>query len=163
MKDLAEQCNIAVGFVPVNMATGANTGDWFDASGFGKVAILFFKGAGAAGEDPTITVLQGTTSAGGSTAALNFTTIYKKQGAALTAIEQWTKVTQTAANTFTHADLAEQQAIILIEIDTRTLTDGYRYINASVADVGDTSQIGCLLYKGLEPRYGGSSLPGSQS
>jgi hypothetical protein len=160
-----EVANIAVCFNPVNMATAANTGDWFNMAGYGRLGILLFKGAGASSEDPTITLLQGTTSAGGTTKALNVTEYWIKQDTVLTATEQWTHTTQSAANTVTNGTLAECSAIIWIEIDNEALdgNNGYAFVNASVADVGTTSQIGGILYVGLDPTYSGATLPLSQS
>jgi hypothetical protein len=60
--------------------------------------VLFHKGIGTAGDDPTLTILQGTDVAFGTNKALNFTTIYTKQDLTqLSDVGQWTKVTQAAA------------------------------------------------------------------
>lgn len=158
---LVEQIQIASGFVPINLATGANTGDAVSLRNYSGCAVVFFKGAGTAGQDPTITLLQGTDVAFGTTKALNFTRIDKKQGAALTAIGEFTTVTQAAGNTYTHTDLAEQQAIIVIDIKAEMLDadGGYDCIQASVADVGTNSQIGGILYLLYGPKYSKDPLP----
>lgn len=155
MKSLIEQGQVAAGFVPVNLATAANAGDWVSLKHYGHVAIVFFKAAGAAGEDPTITVEQATAVAGTGNKALNFTTIHVKQGADLAAIGQFTKVTQSAGNTYTHTDAAEAQAIWVIEFDAADLdvANGYDCVQASVGDVGATAQVGALLYILSRPRF----------
>jgi hypothetical protein len=148
MINLIEQLQIACGFVPVNMASAANDGDWVSLKSYQWLLIVLFKGAGTAGEDPTITVEQATTVAGGGAKALNFTEIYKKQGADLFAIGQFTKVTQAAGNTFTDGTLAEEQAIVVVPIkaDTLDTAGGFDCVRGRVADVGASSQIGGLFY-----------------
>ena len=108
-----QNSQIVSGFVPVDMQAGANTGDWVSVENFNHVAIVFFKAAGTAGDDPTITVTQATDAAGTSSKALNFTRIYTKQGT-LSSVANFTLTTQSAANTFTDATSAEVQAIWVV-------------------------------------------------
>lgn len=154
-----ENNQIAVGFSPVNLATAGGTGDWFDASLYDSVAIVFVKAVGAASQDPTVTVLQGTTNAGGTTAALKFTRVDVKQASALTAVGQFTTVTQSAANTYTSATAGECEAIWVVEVRSDSLDDGKKYIQASVADPGTNAQLATILYIGRNPRYASKALP----
>jgi hypothetical protein len=155
-----EEVQIASGFVPINLATGANAGDWINMKEYAGCAVVFFKAAGTAGDDPTVTLLQALTN-GGSSKALDFTTVFKKQGAALNAIGTFTEVTQALGNTFTHADLAEEQAIIVIDIkaDMLDIANGYDWFQASVGDVGTNAQLGCMLYLPYGPRHAAKPLP----
>ncbi|MFA7279807.1 MAG: hypothetical protein WC100_06905 [Sterolibacterium sp.] len=161
-----EKTQIAQGFLPVNMQTGANAGDWVSMKNYGRLAIVFFKAAGTAGDDPTITIEQ-STNVGGSPAdakELKFTRVDKKQAATnLLAVAQFTTVTQAAGNTFTHADLAEQAAIIVIDIKAEDLDidGGFDCVRASVADIGTNAQLGCLMYFLHEPRFASGTLPGA--
>jgi hypothetical protein len=153
---LVENAQIIPAFLPVNLATAANTGDWVSLANYNHVAIVFIKGPGAAGEDPTITIAQASDAAGSDTKALTFTVVHKKQAATiLTATGTFTRVTQTAAATFTHTDLGEAAAVIVIEFDAEELdaANGFKFIQASVDDVGSTSQIGTVLYILTEPRF----------
>lgn len=171
----AEQFAVRSGFVPISMATGANTGDWVSMANYNRITFLFFKAVGTAGQDPTITLLQAKTNAGGSSKALNITRVDKQQGTLLTAVDAWTTSTSASpatndtfsTNTWTNSDLAEQQAIVLIDIQGEQLDSdgGFYFVNASVADVGTNSQIGGMLYILGEPRYGGppSQTPGVES
>lgn len=155
MKSLIEQGQVVAGFVPVNLATAANNGDYVSLKHYGHVAIVLFKAAGAAGEDPTLTIQQATAVAGTGAKALNFTTIHVKQGADLAAIGTFTKVTQAAANTYTDTDSAEAQAIWIVEFDVEDLdvAGGFDCVQAAVGDVGTTAQVGAVLYILTEPRY----------
>jgi len=154
-----EIAQICSGFVPVNLATAANNGDWVNMQYYHKLVVVFFKGAGTAGDDPTLTLLQAMSNSGGSSKALNFTKIWVKQGT-LTSVTQYTLTTQSAANTYTDATSAEVEAIWVVEIDAADLdtANGFKFVQASVADVGSNAQIGALLYLGIDSRYEGSSL-----
>lgn len=155
MKSLVEQGQLVAGFVPVDMSAAANTGDWVSLKHYSHVAIVLFKAAGTAGQDPTLTIQQATAVAGTNAKALNFTTIHVKQGADLAAIGTFTKVTQAAANTYTSDTSAEEQAIWVVEFDAPDLdvANGFDCIQAAVADVGAASQVGALFYLLTKPRF----------
>lgn len=144
---LIDQLQIVSGFVPVNMATAANDGDYVSLKGYSKLGILFFKGAGGNAEPPTVTVTQASAVAGTGAKALNFTEVWVKSNADLTTVGTWTKVTQSAANTYA-LSVGDTQAIVYIEIDGSELdtSGGFDCVRAAVADVGSTSQIGALVY-----------------
>ena len=148
-KLLLESLQIVSGFVPIDMKTGANTGDIVSMKGYRRLAVVFFKAAGTGGDDPTLTIEQMTdvSNSQSDNKALNFTTIYSKEGTQ-TSIGQWTKTTQAAANTYTNATLAEKQAIIVVEFKAEDLDidNNFDCVRASVADVGTNAQLGCLLY-----------------
>ena len=152
---ILEQIMIASGAVPINMASGALTGDYVSFENYERIAVVFFKAAGTAGDDPTLTIQQAQDVAGTGVKALNFTSIHKKQGT-LTAVGTWTEATQSAANTYTDATSAEAQAIWVVEFAREDLdiANDFDCLIASVGDVGTNSQIGCLLYLGAGPRHG---------
>ena len=117
--------------------------------GYRRCAIVFLKGIGTAGQDPTITVLQGTDVAFGTNKALNFTQLYTKEDlTTLADVGQWTKVTQSAANTYTTTTSAESALIWVIDFKAEDLdvANNYDCIRASVADVGTNTQLGAVLY-----------------
>ena len=152
---LLERMQIVAGFVPVAL-TSAQTGDVVSMKNYRRVGVLFFKGIGTAGQDPTITLLQGTDVAFGTNKALNFTTIWVKQDpTSLGDVAQWTKVTQSAGNTYTDATSAEQAALWWVEFQQSDLdiANGYDCVRASIADVGTNSQLGCVLYFGGDPVF----------
>jgi hypothetical protein len=152
---LIDQLQIVSGFVPVNMATGANDGDYVSLKGYSKLGILFFKGAGGAGEPPTLTVTQASAVAGTGAKALNFTEVWVKNNADLTTVGPFTKVTQSAANTYATAT-GDTQAIVYVEFDAADLdvSGGFDCVKGSVADVGTTAQNGALIYL-----LGGAAYP----
>jgi hypothetical protein len=150
---LLEQCQIVSGFAPITLTT-ARTGDVVSMKNYRRCLILFHKGIGTAGDDPTITLLQGTDVAFGTTKALTFTNIYVKQDpTTLADVGQWTKVTQSAANTYTDATSAERACLWAIDIRAEDLdtANDYDCLRASISDVGTNSQLGDVLYILYDP------------
>jgi hypothetical protein len=157
MKLLGSEVQIAAGFLPVNLATGANAGDWVCLKNYRHVAIVFYGDGGTAAEPVTITVEQASAVAGTGAKALTFTRINKKQGADLFAIGQFTEVLQAAANTYALGSGAggDLESIVVIEINAEDLDveNGFDCVRATIADVGTGAQIGALLYILTGPRY----------
>lgn len=150
---ILEQCQIVSGFAPIALTT-ARTGDVVSMKKYRRCLVLFHKGIGTASDDPTITILQGTDVAFGTNKALNFTTIYVKQDpTTLADVGQWTKVTQSASNTYTDATSAERAALWAIDFKAEDLdiANDYDCIRASISDVGTNSQIGALEYILYDP------------
>jgi hypothetical protein len=155
--DFAEQVQVVSGFIPVNMATAANNGDYISMKGYERCTVLFFKAVGTAGDDPTITLDQATAVAGTGTKTLAvIDKVYTKQGADLTAVGINTVVTQAAAATYTDATSAELAAIWQFDVLASDLDvdNGFDCFRAVVGDVGTNAQLGCLLYLLWPPRYG---------
>jgi hypothetical protein len=146
---LLEQYDIVPGVLPYDAAGAAGNGDYVSLKLHPEVTVVFIKMAGDAGEDPTITLQQATAVAGTGVKALTFTDIYTKQGADLTAVGQWTRVTQTAASTYTSATGGETAEVWAIPIRASQLDvdNGFDCIRASVADLGSGSSVfGTLFY-----------------
>lgn len=156
MKLLGEEVQIAAGFLPVNMATAANNGDWVSLKNYRHLAIVFYGDGGGAAEPATITVQQATDVSGTSAKALNFTTVFRKQNADVQTVGQFTKVTQSAANTYALGSGAngDLESIVVIEFNAEDLDSdgGFDCVRATVADVGSTAQLGALLYILTGPR-----------
>lgn len=144
---LLEQFQIVPAFAPINLGT-ARVGDVVSLKAYRSCAVLFHKGIGPIGDNPTITLKQGTDVAFGTNKALNFTTIYTKEDLThLSDVGQWTKVTQAAANTYTAVD-AVSEAMWAIEFKAEDLDiqGNYDCIQASLADVGTVTTIGAMYY-----------------
>ncbi len=154
MKSFFAGNQIASCFNPVDMQTAANTGDWIGMKNFAMLVFVLFKGIGTAGDDPIFKLQQGIGAAGASPKDLLFTTIYKKVGV-LTAIGQFTKVTQAAATSYVDTDSAEAATIMGVEVLAENLDSdgGFDHVQLSVADVGGNAQLGCAFVLGLNPRH----------
>lgn len=146
MPGLDFQC----GFIPVNMASGANTGKRIKCDDCESVLVVLFKDAGSAAEAPTITLQEHNAASSGTSANLAcITKAFIKSEATLDGDESWVVVNQAAAATFTSATYFTQlQAICVIEVPVSAMnvTDGYYWLSADVADVGNGAQIGGLMY-----------------
>ena len=109
---------------------------------------------GATNEDPTLTVLQCTSVAASSAKALNFTTLYTKQGT-LTAVGTWTKVTQAATNTYTNTTASESDClwVIPMKADDLDVDNGFDCIEVTIADAGTAGQHAALFWIAGELRF----------
>lgn len=150
---ILEYMQICEGILPIALTT-ARTGRVVSLKNYRRCLVVLYKGIGTAGDDPTITLAQGTDIAFGTTKALTFTKIYVKQDLTkLSDVGQWTKVTQAAAATYTDLTSAEQAAIWAIDIKAEDLdiNGGYDCIRASIGDVGTNAQLGGVLYFPYDP------------
>ena len=146
---LGQAIDIAEGVPTVDLQTAANNGDYISLQNVDRVMVVFTSGVGTAGDDPTLTIQQATTNAGGNVKALTFTSIFRKQAAtSLAAVTEWTETTQSAANTYTNATAAEQSIIWVVEFAAEDLdvANGFDHIRATVADIGSNAQPGSLQY-----------------
>lgn len=148
-----DKVDIVSGIVPIDIGS-ARSSDTVTLKNYGRCAVVFHKAAGSASEDPTITLLQATSIAPSSAKALNFTTLYYKQGT-LSSVGTWTKVTQTAANTYTNATASENEAVWVIDIKAEDLDvdNGFDCVQVTIADAGSVNQLAALTFILHEPRY----------
>lgn len=155
----AEHFQICEGFLPVNLATAANDGDWVSLKGYSECTVLFFVAVGSAAEPATITLEQATAVAGtGAKALAAITTVYQKQAVTnLQGTGLFTKVTQAAAATYALGSGAngDKAAIVVITIHAEDMDSdgGFDCLRARVADVGTGPELGMLLYILGGPRY----------
>jgi len=153
---LVEGVNIVPAFLPVDTDTD-QTGDYVCLKNYGKVGILFIKAAGTATDDPTLTLYEATTVAGGSAAVLTkIDTHWIKQAAtSLAATSTFTKTAQTLASTIVFdATSAEQTLIDYFEIRADQLSAGFDCIRVDVANAASAgSQYATVVYLLLDPSY----------
>lgn len=164
-QNFAEMFNACSGFIPVALNTNpGSVSDWFSLRDYGRAIFIFQKAVGTNGDDPTLTLTQATAVAGTSPKAINITDVWKKQAATnLFAVGTYTHSTSASpalhdtfsTNTWTNSDLAEQAAIVIIEVKAEDLDadNGYDCVNLQVSDVGTNAQLGTLLVLLGEPRY----------
>lgn len=138
---------------PINIGS-ARSSDVVTLKNHGCGLLVFYKAAGSASEDPTLTVVQATSVAPSNAKALNFTTLYTKQGT-LSSVGTWTKVTQAAANTYTNTTASENGAVWVVPItaDMLDADNGFDCIQATIADAGSVNQLACVFWIAGELRY----------
>ena len=158
-KKFLQHATIESAFVPVDMSTAANAGDWVGLGNYERVVAVLFAAAGTGGDDPAFKLQQATDASGTGAKDLEFTTIHEKVGT-LTDVTAWTRKRQAAAPSYVNAASAESQKLIAVEVqaDELDVDGGFTHIQLSVAEVGDNGQIGCGFYILLEPRYPQASV-----
>ena len=152
-----EYMQIVPGFPPESLTT-AWVATPVSLKNYRRCVVVFSKGIGTAGDDPTITIEQGTDMAFGTSKALPFTEVFVKQDlTTLNHVGQRTKVTQAAADTYTDTTSAEQQAQweIAFKAEDLDVANGYTCIRAKLGDVGTNAQLGYIYYILLEPYFAG--------
>lgn len=155
-KLFAETHQVVSGFVPTESGA-AETGDYVSFKNFNRCTVIYFTDSGIAGDDPTLTFSQATLVDGTDDKPLTVvTTIHHKADADLTTLGVNTKVSQTAAATFTDATHGELQKIYQIDVTAEELdvANSFTCMRVSVADTGTTGQEAAMLYIMSEPRYG---------
>jgi len=158
MTNLFEQGNVVSILYPSDLQT-AVADDFISMENYHAMDIIFFKGAGTAADDPDIHVTQATSSAGAGEKGLNFDTYYLKEGTLLSTTSiggTFTKTTMTSSYIISFgATSAESQMIcgIHIEADMLDVNGGFKWVRASVPDVGTNAQYGCILAVLYPSRY----------
>ena len=158
MHNIFEHGNVVSMLYPSDLQT-AVADDYICLKDFHALDIIFFKGAGTAADDPTITLKQATDAAGSGAKDLNVSEYYLKQGTLLSTSSVggvFTKTTQAATNEWAFdGTSAETQMIcgIHIEADMLDVSGGFDCVQASIADVGSNAQYGCILAVLYPSRY----------
>lgn len=144
--EFLEVADIIPAFVPVDMQTGANNGQWISMREISRLVCVLYKAAGTAGDNPVITIQQATSNSGANAKALTFTRARTKIGA-IASTPQWTIVTQAAANTFTPTSAASP-AVIVVEIQATDLdiNNGFTFVQLSIPHTGSNPQLGAGFY-----------------
>lgn len=150
MDALGRLFDVGLAFAPVD-AQSAQTGKRVFMGNAGGCTIVVVKGAGTAGDDFSYTLKQYTASTGGNTADLDAISYYYiKQETALDNDESWERFTQTADAAIAEAGAAgtsaEQQQIIVIEVDAAQLSDGYAWIGLDSGGEGSNAQLATAIY-----------------
>ena len=156
---ISENGQIVLGIAPLDLGT-ARTGDRVSLKNYAHCTIIFVSAVGTDGDDPTITLQQSTVVAGTDAKALTFTNVWVKQAATdLTATPNATKTAQSASETFTTDDSAQEMTMWVLEIDADTLDvdNGFDVIGLNCSDIGSNAQLGTAIYILTEPRYAAQS------
>ena len=159
-----ERNTIVSAFVPVDMQTANNNGDWVSMAKYDRCLVVLFKGIGTDGDDPIFNLQQAKTAAGGTAKDLDFTVIHKKVGSQLTTLD-FSRVTQTAATSHTDTDSAQAEAIMAVEIkaDELDTDNGYYFIRLDIANIGGNAQLGWAFYILSGARYAQPTPPDAQA
>lgn len=157
-----EDIQVVPAFLPVDISS-TPVGDWVSLKEYGKVACVLLKDAdGTAGEDPILTIEQAQDVSGTGVKALEFTEIAVKQAATnLLAVGVYTVVEQTASETYTDDEGAEQALQWIVEFNAEDLdvNNGFTSVRMSVSGGGTLAQLASGTYVLMEPKYQQAILP----
>lgn len=153
MEGLGRLFDLSIGFQPVDMQTGANTGKRISMRAGASLAIVVVKAVGTSGDNPVLTLQQHTAYTGGTSANLAAIDHYYLKTATtpgLVGSETWSRIAQTAAATISDPGGATTSGasaqIIVIPVHGAALSDGYTHVSLNIADTGTNAQLGTVLY-----------------
>lgn len=146
MRALGRAFDVGTCIVPIDLATGANTGHRLHLRNYGGVAVVACFNNGTAAQAPVIVFREHTAATSGTSRDLDVVTVYhKKEEAALDGDETWTRVTQTAGD-ITNADWDDANEVLVVaEVEATQLSDDCEWISVDIADPG-TAQVGAVFY-----------------
>lgn len=147
MQGLGRLFDISIGSVPTDAVAGAITGKRVSLRNAGGVTIVVCT-TGASTDITDVDLQQHTASSGGTTADLDIiTSYYYKTEATLDGDETWTRGTQSAASEITNVGAASEELLLVIEVDSTQLSDGYKYVSLDIPDLGTNgTRHCCILY-----------------
>jgi len=145
MEALGRLFDISIGAVPTDAVAGAITGKRVRLTNAGGVTIVVVC-TGASTDVLDVDLQEHNASTGGTSQDLDIIThYYLKDEATLDGDEQWTKVTQSAGSEITNAGTASQEQILVIEVDSTQLSDGFEYLSLNVPDLGTNGTKHCAV------------------
>lgn len=169
MEGLGRLFDISPGFINQVVNNNADvTGMRVSLEDCGGCTIVVVSGAGSGGDDLDLDLQQHTAYTGGTTADLDIIDSYcYKTETALDGDEAWVRATQTAASEITDATgaagtSAEQQQIVVIEVEAHQLTDGYTHISLDTRNCGasnDKTATVLYLLRDLKVQRDPANLP----
>ena len=147
---LGRYFDIVPAIVPVNLNTGANTGERVNMKDCTGVSIVVFASIGTAASDLAVDVQEANAATGGTIRDLDIVTkYYIKDALSLTAATTWSEVSQSAASEISDTGgagtSAEHSQIVVIEVRADQLSDGYKWLSVNIPQPGAT-KLGCAFY-----------------
>lgn len=137
--------DISIGAVPTDAVAGAITGKRVGLRHAGGVTIVVVA-TGASTDVTDVDLQQHTAASGGVSADLDIIDhYYVKSEATLDGDETWTRVEQAAASEITNAGAASEELLLVIEVDARSLGDGYDYVSLDIPDLGTNGTRHCTV------------------
>lgn len=137
--------DVSIGAVPTDAVAGAITGKRVSLKNAGGCSIVVVT-TGASTDVTDVDLQQHTALTGGTTADLDIIDhYYYKSETTLDGDETWTRATQTAASEITNVGAASEELLLVIEVDARSLSDGYDYISLDIPDLGTNGTRHCAI------------------
>jgi len=150
-----EENIVKVGTGPIDLDAGNNVGARIDMQKFKRVTFIAFAAAGTTPSSHTFSFKQHTAATAGTTAVLSHMNPYFHK---LNAETVFTKVQPTVAADAYDLDtlVGDAKYVIVFEILSEDLTDGYRWVSLDQSDSGG-AQLGGIIAVGhsadFKPAY----------
>lgn len=155
----AEQANV-IAYAPLDMAGAAGIQTpYISLKNYARATVLLVCAAGGA-ETATMTFQQADTVSGGNVKNLTkIATLHKKEHA--TTLETqgaWTAISQAIANTYAVTQAVQAMVAVDIRPEDLDTDNNFDCFRCTIADVGTTAKLGCIIVILWGPRYDGPVL-----
>lgn len=145
MEALGRLIDIVAGCAPTDAVAGAITGNRVDLKNAGGCTIVLVA-TGASTDLLQVDVQQATAATGGTIQDLDTPVrYYTKVATTFDGSEVWTLTTQAAASEISVSTSASKQTILVIEVDSAQLSDGFAWLSLNVPDLGSNGTRHCAV------------------
>jgi hypothetical protein len=149
-RGLGKDFDIIPAIVPVNLNTGANTGNRVHMKNYRNCAVVIFASIGTAASDLAVDLQESNAATGGTKQDLDIVTkYYIKDALSLTSATTWAEISQSAASEISDTGgagtSAEHSQVVVIEVDATQMSDGFEWLSIDVPQPGAT-KLGCAFY-----------------
>lgn len=128
--------NVSVGAVPTDAVGGAITGNRVHLKDAGGVSFVVVASAGST-DILDVDLQEHNAASGGTSQDLDIITKYYYQDeTTLDGDETWTEGSQSAASEITNIGSASTQQLVVIEVRSEQLSDGFEWVSLNVPDLG---------------------------
>lgn len=135
-RGLGRVFNASAGAVPTDAVAGAITGNRIHMKDCDTVAFLVIAAAGST-DVLDLDLQEHNAATGGTSQDLDIITKYYYQTeATLDGDETWTEGSQAAGSEITDVGAASQQQLVVVEVGSEQLSDGFEWVSLNVPDLG---------------------------
>lgn len=128
--------NVSVGAVPTDAVAGAITGNRVRLKDAGGVSFIVVA-TGASTDILDLDLQEHNAATGGTSQDLDIITKYYYQSeTTLDGDETWTEGSQSAASEITNVGAASEETLVVVEVRSEQLSDGYEWVSLNVPDLG---------------------------
>lgn len=128
--------NVSVGAVPTDAVAGAITGNRIHLKDCGGVSFIVVA-TGASTDVLDLDLQEHNAASGGTSQDLDVITKYYYQSeTTLDGDETWTEGSQSAASEITNVGAASQETLVVVEVRSEQLSDGFEWVSLNVPDLG---------------------------
>jgi hypothetical protein len=137
--------NISAGAVPTDAVAGAVTGNRIHLKDCGGVTFVVIA-TGASTDILDVDLQEHNAATGGTSQDLDIITKYYYQSeTTLDGDETWTEGSQAAASEITNVGAASQETLLVVEVRSEQLSDGFEWVSLNIPDLGTNGTKHCAI------------------